>query len=84
MAKAYKAVTIIDGGRQGKGGSGDVEKYYFEPGDVVKGLTKEEMRHLWDQGALEAVDVVEVERESKEETGDGIEGSGRKPEPTQE
>jgi hypothetical protein len=63
MAKAFRSVTDIKGGRNGKDG---VEYYEFKQGDVVTGLTKEEMKHLWDNGALEEVDVLEVEKPAKE------------------
>jgi hypothetical protein len=71
MAKAYVAVTKIDGGRVN--GDGDVERFLFESGSVVKGLTKEEMRELWDSGSIREVDVVEVEKQDKEDADDGRE-----------
>jgi len=75
MAKAYVAITKIDGGRVDK--DGNVERYEFEPDTIVKGLTKAEMKHLWDQGALREVDVVEVEKEqAPEDNPDGGEGAG--------
>jgi hypothetical protein len=65
MAKAYVAITKIDGGRVDKDGA--VERYLFEPGAVVKGLTKDEMRQLWDTGSIREVDVVEVEKQEEEQ-----------------
>jgi uncharacterized Zn finger protein len=51
MAKVYKAVTRIKHGKEG----GEVVE--FAPGDRVTGLTKEEMKSLWDAGALEQAEV---------------------------
>jgi hypothetical protein len=69
MAKAYVAVSKIDGGRVN--GDGNVEKYLFEPGEVVKGLTKDEMKNLWDAGAIREVDVVEVEKAEEASSDEG-------------
>lgn len=51
MARAYKATTPI------KHGKGDGSIVDFGVGDVVEGLSKEEMAALWDAGALEATEV---------------------------
>jgi hypothetical protein len=71
MAKAYVAITKIQGGRNTP--DGGVENFEFEPDAVVKGLTKDEMKALWSAGAIREVDVVEVE---KEQPKDPAEGSG--------
>jgi len=63
MAKAYKAITRIQGGRMNK--NQEPETFEFQPGDVVTGLTKDEMKQLWEAGALDQVDVVEVEKVSE-------------------
>jgi len=48
VAKGYRAVTTIKHGAEG-GGSAKI----FKPGDKVEGLDKDEMRQLWEAGALE-------------------------------
>lgn len=66
MAKAYRAVTEIRHGQQ-NAGDGSNELLIFKAGDVVKGLPNDVMKNLWDAGALEQVDVVEVDKASTEE-----------------
>lgn len=79
MAKAYKAVTRIE---HGETKDGENRTKVFEPGDVVRGLSTEVMKNLWDNGALQAVDVVEVEKSSDanaSEEGDRNVGPKREP-----
>ena len=63
MAK-YFAATEIHYGKRLESPDGDptkrgYEQVVFMPGDVVKGLSKDEMRDLWNAGAL-------VEREESD------------------
>jgi hypothetical protein len=66
MAKGYKAVTKIIHGQDEKdenGASipGTARQIVFEPGDLVKGLSTEDMKKLWDAGALEESNVADDE-----------------------
>jgi hypothetical protein len=51
--KAWRATTNIQYGQPGG------ELTVFEPGDIVEGLTKEQMAQLWEAGALEATVVAD-------------------------
>jgi len=58
MAKKYKAITrIVVGGSNG-------DRREIEPGDVVTGLSKDQMVELWNAGVLTEVD------EEKEQAAD--------------
>lgn len=54
MAKAYKAVTRIRHGRATDQGAVVTE---FAVGERVTGLSTDEMKSLWNAGALEMVEV---------------------------
>lgn len=51
MVKAYAATMKI------KHGTADGSTVMFEPGEVVKGLSTEEMASLWEAGALTETEV---------------------------
>ena len=55
MAKAFRAATRIEHGEEKDGAN---QLIVFEPGDIVRGLDNETMKHLWEQGALEEAMVV--------------------------
>jgi len=52
MAKVVRAVTAIDHGN-------DTGKYHYEPGDPleIKQFTKEQLKDLFDSGAIEMEDA---------------------------
>src|SRR6185503_16261210 len=54
MANQFWATTKIKFGKRAEDGSqeGKYESKVFEPGDEVTGLSKEDMKSLWDAGAL--------------------------------
>jgi hypothetical protein len=77
MANKFYAATRIKHGSRTEDGSqdGKYESKVFEPGDEVTGLSKEDMKGLWNAGALtqeapqQANDGVE-EKSSEEEASD--------------
>lgn len=82
MADKFYAVTQINYGTRTEDGSrdGKYEKKVFKPGDHVTGLPPEEMKSLWNAGALrrEQDDNVETKDEVKTD-GDNADN---KPTPT--
>jgi hypothetical protein len=61
MAKQYYAATRIKHGKKVQSKDGDPTKDRYEetvflPGDLVEGLSTDEMRDLWNAGALEERD----------------------------
>jgi hypothetical protein len=71
MAGKFYAVTDIRHGKRTEDGSaeGKYERTTFSAGDEVKGLSKEDMKSLWEAGALEQRDDA-PEKEKEEEEGD--------------
>lgn len=80
MAKGYRATSEIQFGKD------DGELVVFKPGDVVEGLTKEQMSDLWEAGVLEETSVDEpkapsstpASSQSPANTGTGTGGGGTK------
>jgi len=76
MAKQYYAATRIEYGKRIDSPDGDPTKrrsedVVFEPGDLVEGLNKDEMRGLWEAGALEERDDSgRAEKSGDDESGD--------------
>lgn len=61
MAKQYRVVgTTIQHGRK------DGSKVEFAPGDIVTGLTTDEMKSLWEAGVLEEVVVADAPKVAKQ------------------
>jgi hypothetical protein len=63
MAKQFRVVNTTI-----KYGKPDGEIVEFAPGDIVTGLSTDQMKELWDAGVLEAVDVVEKKSEPTPKT----------------
>jgi hypothetical protein len=65
MPKRYRAVNTIRYGVGEEQADGTVRQTgvkVFEPGDVVSGLPREEMKQLWEAGVLEQEDVPETNK----------------------
>jgi hypothetical protein len=78
MADTFYAVTRIKAGERQEDGSQDGKyvPHTFEPGDEIKGLSKEVMTQLWNAGALTRTKPEEDEAEPSDE---GPEASDSKP-----
>lgn len=68
MAGKFYAVTRIKHGKRTENDTaeGKYEQTVFEPGDEVTGLSKEDMKSLWNAGALEQREADKQESEDKD------------------
>jgi hypothetical protein len=69
MAKTYYAATAIKFGKRTENGSaeGSYEQKKFAPGDKVEGLAVEDMKGLWNAGALTTEAPAKDENDSDDE-----------------
>jgi len=83
MANQFWATTKIKFGKRAEDGSqeGKYESKVFEPGDEVTGLSKEDMKSLWDAGALTQTRP-EGQEDSSEGDDEEAKGAQSTPKPT--
>jgi hypothetical protein len=72
MADKFYAVTAIRHGKRDEDGSaeGKYTRTEFKEGDEVKGLSKEDMKGLWEAGALRRETSEDKRSEESEESGE--------------